>query len=309
MQNMISPEFYDIMGVYLVEYNNRLTNSKMQTALTNLGVVYKQETQVENIRNVQLRKYLNTIHNYFLSKRINFSTGNKYNELIDVYETLIKQVVSFNRVRVSGIDEKKLKLSKLTKRLKVDEHDIFISPSFHTDLTKSSVQQISKFSKCIGEKALFCEKNKQDEIQKGFARFEGMIEQRDQMIQEQSQIIKATCKENSNINTRIESLLSQINFNQSLFLQMATKLNQNTVDFADLAMNAETVSKKITILEDTSFKMLSVLQSINNNLKANSSESPVLATLAKIEHRFDMNDQKMDEISASLKSMKLANDL
>lgn len=99
---IITPEFYDILRVYLEDCKFKRTATQLQPALNKLGGIYKRHFKKDQLRNAQLKKYLNTIYNYYLNKRINFSTGNTYNELIDVYESLIAAVQSYNSVL--GID-------------------------------------------------------------------------------------------------------------------------------------------------------------------------------------------------------------
>lgn len=89
---LITPEFYDVLGVYIVGYSKPLTTVNLQPVMTKLNEAFNHCVDSTKITNNQLRRYLNTINNIFLFQRILHSTGNNVNMLADAYAALIMKV-------------------------------------------------------------------------------------------------------------------------------------------------------------------------------------------------------------------------
>lgn len=65
------------------------------------------------------------------------------------------------------------------------------------------------------------------------------------------------------------------------------------------------MSKTVRDLGDTSCKILSVLEAMNDNLKCINDHRTFLAKLPDIETRLIITDQKLNEINESLKFLNL----
>ncbi|CAI8494456.1 unnamed protein product [Hanseniaspora opuntiae] len=221
---MITPEFYDIMGVYLEDYKFKKTPTQLQPALTKLGGIYKKHFKKDQLRNAQLRRYLNTIHNYYLNKKINSSGGSCCNELIDVYGSLIEAVKSYNSGLSLKINKQKLTSSKLIKELTIEKHDIAISPSVYSKSSTEAAKKLDVFSKKTNEKLLYMNKVVENQLNKKFNDLKERLNKKDQTIKEQQEIIIKLYDRIETVNNKIEASLTQINFNESSILQLVRRV-------------------------------------------------------------------------------------
>lgn len=297
---MITPEFYDILGVYLEDYNSNLTAIQLQHLLTKLGKLYTKHFQKDQIRNAQLRKYLNTIHNYFLKKR-ECSTRNTYNELIDVYKSLITAVQSYNSVSSIDFINEALENPRLFKDLKVEKHDVVVSPQLYNKFSTEAKNGKVILNSKINEK-LFCfNKTTETQLNKKYNDLEERLNKKDQTIKELQEIVIG-------FNNKIDITLGHINFNKNAILQITAEFKAYMIEPLNKKKKKKhdkMMSKTVRDLGDTSCKILSVLEAMNDNLKCINDHRTFLAKLPNIETRLIITDQKLNEINESLKFLNL----
>ncbi|KAL6932578.1 hypothetical protein ACO0OL_004057 [Hanseniaspora opuntiae] len=225
---MITPEFYDIMGVYLEDYKFKKTATQLQPALTKLGEIYKKHFKKDQLRNAQLRRYLNTIHNYYLNKKLDFSAIKSYNSGLSL-----------------KINKQKLTSSKLIKELTIEKHDIAISPSVYSKSSTEAAKKLDVFSKKTNKKLLYMNKVVENQLNKKFNDLEERLNKKDQTIKEQQEVIIKLYDRIERVNNKIEASLTQINFNESSILQLVAKFKAIMVNVSAKKKHIKMINKNI----------------------------------------------------------------